>query len=66
MVDGSRAYLDHLLLRDYRRAHPEAVAAYAALKLASAARFRDDRDAYQAAKQDFIEVLIRRAEADQA
>jgi GrpB-like predicted nucleotidyltransferase (UPF0157 family) len=56
------AFRDHLLFRDYLRAHPAVAAEYAALKRTLAARHADDRDAYQAAKSAFINAVTRRAE----
>lgn len=48
----------HLAFRDYLRAHPEAVGAYAHLKRRLAERHPTDRDAYCRAKTDFIcEIL---------
>jgi GrpB-like predicted nucleotidyltransferase (UPF0157 family) len=44
----------HLLFRDYLRAHDDAAAAYAAMKRDRAARYRDDRIAYNEAKTEFI------------
>jgi GrpB-like predicted nucleotidyltransferase (UPF0157 family) len=45
---------EHLLLRDYLRANPVARDAYGALKRDLAARWRDDRPGYNAAKTAFI------------
>lgn len=56
------AYRQHLLFRDYMRAHPEAVAAYAALKRQLAARYRAHRDAYTEAKGPFVHTAMARAE----
>lgn len=64
VVQGIPAHRDHVLFRDYLRTHPEAVQAYDALKAANADRFRADRDAYQDAKQEFVEGIIRRAESE--
>lgn len=44
----------HLLFRDYLRSHHEARDAYGALKLELAARYRNDRIAYNEAKTGFI------------
>ena len=52
---------DHLLFRDYLRAHSDTVRAYAALKHELARRNADDRMAYQAAKSSFVEMVTRRA-----
>ncbi|MGH8937595.1 MAG: GrpB family protein [Acidimicrobiia bacterium] len=51
---GSEWERDHLLFRDYLRAHPEAREAYARLKVALAERYRSDRLAYNEAKAGFI------------
>jgi GrpB-like predicted nucleotidyltransferase (UPF0157 family) len=57
-----------LAFRDHLRAHPEALAVYASLKRDLAERFAGDsfdgRNAYAAAKTDFIEDAIRRALAE--
>jgi GrpB-like predicted nucleotidyltransferase (UPF0157 family) len=55
--------LDHLAFRDALRADPALVQAYAALKRDLAARHRDDRDAYQEGKGDFIARVTRAARA---
>ncbi len=47
---GAAAYRQHLLFRDYLRAHPDAVAAYATLKRQLAAQYRGQRDAYTEAR----------------
>jgi GrpB-like predicted nucleotidyltransferase (UPF0157 family) len=44
--------------RDYLRAHPEAAQRYEALKLDLARRYRDDREAYTAAKEDFVQEIL--------
>lgn len=48
--------------RDYLIAHPDAAAAYNALKSQLAARFPDDRFAYSAGKADFIRSILARLE----
>ena len=57
----SRELARHLAFRDYLRAHPEAVRAYAELKRSLAARQRDDREAYTSAKTEFVEQVLTRA-----
>jgi len=59
---GSSFERVHLLFRDYLRAHPAARAAYAALKVAVAERYRDDRIAYNEAKTGFILDTLEAAE----
>jgi GrpB-like predicted nucleotidyltransferase (UPF0157 family) len=51
---GSRRFRATLAFRDHLRAHPSVAREYEALKRALAERFADDRDAYTAAKADFI------------
>jgi len=50
-----------LFFRDYLRSHPEAVAEYATLKRALAARCGHDRLAYTEGKSAFVEGILRRA-----
>jgi len=52
----------HIAFRDYLRDHPAEAARYAALKRDLAARYRDDREAYTAAKGAFIEQILDRME----
>jgi GrpB-like predicted nucleotidyltransferase (UPF0157 family) len=52
---------EHLLFRDWLRAHPDAAREYAELKRALADRHRDDREAYQEAKGGFIHAVTQRA-----
>jgi GrpB-like predicted nucleotidyltransferase (UPF0157 family) len=58
---GSQWERDHLVFRDYLRAHPETAAAYAELKLRLAGEYRTDRIGYTDAKTDFIEGVLRLA-----
>jgi GrpB-like predicted nucleotidyltransferase (UPF0157 family) len=53
---------DHLLFRDYLRAHPGRAAEYAALKRQLAASFGNDRPAYTRSKVPFIEATLAVAE----
>ncbi|HKG95781.1 MAG TPA: GrpB family protein [Gemmatimonadaceae bacterium] len=59
---GSALWRDHLAFRDYLRAHPEAAAAYEALKRELAARHADDRGAYSEAKAPFIRGVVAAAD----
>jgi len=54
---------EHLLVRDYLRAHPEARLAYPRLKRDISDRYRDDRLAYNEGKTGFILDVLREAEA---
>ena len=51
----------HIVFRDHLRAHPEDSAAYEALKLDLAERFRTDREAYSEAKSAFIDAIVAHA-----
>lgn len=58
---GSGEHRRPLAFRDYLRSHPEVARQYATLKRGLAARFHDDRRAYNAAKTDFIRSIESRA-----
>jgi GrpB-like predicted nucleotidyltransferase (UPF0157 family) len=51
---GSSWERDHLLFRDYLRAHPDVCARYASLKQDLIYRWNSDRPAYGAAKTTFV------------
>lgn len=59
---GSRWERDHLLFRDYLRAHAGRAADYAALKRRLAEEYRHERIAYTDAKAPFIEETLALAE----
>jgi GrpB-like predicted nucleotidyltransferase (UPF0157 family) len=52
---------NHLAVRDYLRAHPEAVQAYGELKRRLASTFTNDIDRYVDGKTDFIISLLRQS-----
>jgi GrpB-like predicted nucleotidyltransferase (UPF0157 family) len=54
-------YQRHIAFRDRLRAHAKEADAYAALKRELATRFRDDREAYNNAKAEFVERILRKA-----
>lgn len=54
-------YTEHLAFRDYLRANPAVAEEYASLKRELAGRFADDREAYLAAKEPFIQRVNARA-----
>lgn len=60
---GSREFRRHVAFRDYLRANREDARAYECLKRTLARQFRDDREAYNLAKTDFVEAILRRADA---
>lgn len=49
----------HVTFRGHLRSHPEVANAYASLKRELAIRFRNDREAYNNAKSDFVEKILR-------
>ena len=53
----------HLLFRDYLRAHPEVAREYDRLKRELAARYGRNRDGYTDAKTDFVESILKKAQA---
>jgi len=55
---GSASLRNHLALRDYLLAHPEAVSEYGQLKKELAARFPHDIDSYIEGKCDFIVEIL--------
>jgi len=63
VASGEAFEREHLLFRDYLRAHQEACLVYAALKMELAARWRDDRYAYVDAKTKFILDTLELTEA---
>lgn len=64
VVDGSRAHLDHVLLRDLLRVDPEARERYAALKRRNAVDADGDMDRYVRAKARLVAELLTRARAE--
>jgi GrpB-like predicted nucleotidyltransferase (UPF0157 family) len=68
---GSEFWVDHLMFRDYLRAHPHAAAEYARLKREIAARYNaalsassDINTGYTDCKTDFIESIKAKARAE--
>jgi GrpB-like predicted nucleotidyltransferase (UPF0157 family) len=59
---GSTWERDHLLFRDFLRAHPAEAERYAKLKRRLAAKHRHDRIAYTDAKAPFIDEVLVKAE----
>ena len=67
MVEPTSEFWEqHLLFRDYLRAHPEVAAEYERLKWDLAAWFGWDRLGYTDAKTSFIEEVIAAARASEA
>jgi GrpB-like predicted nucleotidyltransferase (UPF0157 family) len=58
---GNTALANHLAVRDYLRANPDAARAYGELKKELALRFADDVDGYVEGKSGFILDVLRRS-----
>ncbi len=58
-IDGIPAVRNHLILRDYLRAHPDAAAEYGALKKKLAEIYPHDIDAYVEGKTEFITSILK-------
>lgn len=58
---ASQRFRAELAFRDHLRTHPEVAGEYAGLKRGLALRFENDREAYTAAKAEFIEAVVGRA-----
>jgi len=56
----SREYVRHIVFRDHLRAYPEDARAYERLKRALARQYRDNREAYNQAKTEFVETILLR------
>ena len=54
-------YRRHAAFRDYLREHEDEALRYAALKFELAARFRDDRIAYNDGKTEFVKSVLAKA-----
>jgi GrpB-like predicted nucleotidyltransferase (UPF0157 family) len=58
---SSELWRDHLLFRDYLRAHPLIAREYETIKRELAAMYVNDREQYTDAKGPFIRSIVRRA-----
>ncbi len=63
---GSETLRQHLIFRDVLRADPALCAAYAQLKTELADRYAEDRPAYTAGKESFIQEVLQRQKEEQA
>jgi GrpB-like predicted nucleotidyltransferase (UPF0157 family) len=61
VVLGSEPYRNHVLLRDYIRAHPEEASRYGDFKRALASRLGHDREAYTEEKSALLEEMLSKA-----
>jgi GrpB-like predicted nucleotidyltransferase (UPF0157 family) len=63
VVEGNKAYLDHMLLRSLLREDAGALGRYAELKRRNVVRAGGDMDVYVAAKASFVAGLLARERA---
>lgn len=61
---NSNLWRNHLLFRDYLRAHPEVARQYHELKRALAEKYRFNRPAYTNSKAPFVEAVLAQARAE--
>ncbi|MCU0607097.1 MAG: GrpB family protein [Candidatus Edwardsbacteria bacterium] len=61
VAEGNPFFIEHVLFRDYLRAHPAVADAYYSLKQTLAERYGDDRDSYTSAKAPFISAVLENA-----
>lgn len=59
-------YLRHVSFRNYLRAHSEDASEYGCLKRELAGKFREDREAYNNAKREFVESILRKSAKEKA
>ena len=62
-MESGKDMLEQLLFRDYLRAHPTEASRYGNLKLELMVRYREDREAYTAAKSAYTNEVIAKASA---
>ena len=63
---SSDVWQDHLLFRNYLRAHPETAREYETLRRELAALYLNDKEKYTDAKGPFIRSIVRRAREEPA
>lgn len=63
VVAGSQPHRDHVDLRDYLRANPQAAERYAAVKLRLSPLLASDREAYTTSKAATVQALLAEARA---
>ncbi len=61
MESTHREWHARFVFRDFLRMHPETIVEYATLKTTLAEKFRNDREAYTEAKNEFVESILRKA-----
>lgn len=61
-AEGNLAHREHIVFRDYLRAHIDAVLQYSELKKRLAAQYGNDREGYTHAKTEFIRGILKKAQ----
>ena len=64
MEPSNPRWQDHLLFRDYLRAHPETASAYGSLKKSLAQAFGDDIEGFRNAKHEFVKTVTAKARSE--
>jgi GrpB-like predicted nucleotidyltransferase (UPF0157 family) len=64
MEPSNPRWQDHLLFRDYLRAHPETASAYGSLKKSLALAFGDDIAGFTNAKHAFVTTVTAKARSE--
>ncbi len=64
MEPSNPRWQDHLLFRDYLRAHPETASAYGSLKKSLAVAFGDDIEGFRNAKHAFVKTVTEKARSE--
>lgn len=59
----SHEYIRHITFREHLRANPQDARSYERLKRALAQEYRHDRETYNQAKTEFVEAILRKANA---
>jgi GrpB-like predicted nucleotidyltransferase (UPF0157 family) len=61
IAETETGFHERLLFRDYLKSHPAVAQEYADLKATLAAQYKEDREAYTAAKTDFVTKVMEKA-----
>jgi GrpB-like predicted nucleotidyltransferase (UPF0157 family) len=64
VTEPSGEMWQRLAFRDYLRSHPDEAQHYEALKRTLAVQYSTDREAYTAAKSDYVDDVMRKAQRD--
>jgi len=62
-AEGNQAHREHIVFRDYLRAHADAVQEYGELKKRLATQYGNDREGYTSAKTEFIRGILEKVQS---